>query len=226
MRSHLFVRRGVALALLAAGCATTRPPSPAATGAEPTSEATEQAVALADRARAVVRRCDEEQDATVRAALVREALAAGQGCQQVAPSTPGCDYALALALGVQAREQRATALQVLPTMVRLLGAAAAREPGLDFAGPNRVLAILLVRAPGWPLGPGDAEAGVDSARRAVALSPDHAPNQAALAEALRATGDVAGSEAAARRAVALARKALEAGEPDGARWLREAERLR
>jgi hypothetical protein len=216
---------GLALALLGAGCAATPRPVPPATGEEPTAEAAGQAAALAARARAAVSRCEEEPDAAARQALVREAVEAGQRCEELAPSTPGCDYALALALGVQAREQKASALSKLPTMVRLLRAAAERDPGLDFAGPNRVLAQVLVRAPGWPLGPGDAEAGVESARRAVALAPDHAPNQAALAEALHAAGDEPGAAAAARRAVELARQAVAAGQPEGARWLREAERL-
>ncbi len=226
MRRRPAVTRGVALALLSAACATAQRPGPPATGPEIATGAADQPAALAARARAAVSRSDEEPDAAARSALVREAMEAGQRCEELAPSTPTCDYALALALGVQAREQRATALSTLPAMVKLLRAAAAGEPGLDSAGPNRVLAILLVRAPGWPLGPGDAEAGVESARRAVALFPDHAPNLTALAEALRASGDETGAAAAAQRALALARQAVEAGQPEGPRWLREAERLR
>jgi hypothetical protein len=225
MRKPGALARGLGLALLTAGCGAAQRPGPPTAGPEITADAAEQAAAQAARARTAVSRSDEEKDPAARSALVREAMEAGQRCEELAPSTPGCDYALALALGVQAREQRAAALQTLPTMVRLLRAAADRDPGLDFAGPNRVLAVLLVRAPGWPLGPGDAEAGVASARRAVALAPDHAPNQAALAEALHATGDEPGAAAAARRAVELARQAVAAGEPQGPRWLREAERL-
>jgi len=213
------VAGGAVLALLAGGCATTGPPAPAATST------VESAATLAARARAAVDRTEDEKDAAARSALAREAVEAGERCEQVAPSTPGCDYALALALGVQAREHQATALPILPTMVKLLRAAAELEPGLDFAGPNRVLAILLARAPGWPIGPGDADGAVESARKAVALASDHAPNHSALAEALRATGDEPGATAAARLAVELAKKAVAAATPEGPRWLREAEAL-
>jgi tetratricopeptide (TPR) repeat protein len=143
----------------------------------------------------------------------------------VAPGTAGCDYALALALGVEARAHPTGALQRLPEMVRLLRSADRQEPGLDAAGPSRVLALLLLRAPGWPLGPGDPEAALEAARRAAELAPDHAPNQLALAEALRANGEDAGAVGAARRAVELAKAAARAGDPEAPAWLRDGERL-
>lgn len=211
------------LALALAGCAGAQRPEPPAV--EAGRAGADEADALAIQARAAVTRSEDEKDATARAVLVREAVAAAERCEKLAPSSPRCDYALAIAMGVQAREHLATAIHSLPTMVRLLRAAAAGEPALDSGGPNRVLAILLVRAPSWPLGPGDAEAGLESARRAVALAPDHAPNHSALAEALRAAQDEAGAVAEARLAMALARRAIEDGEPEAPRWLREAERL-
>lgn len=217
------LRAGLLLAL--AGCAGAQRPEPPAAEAARAAGGAEDAAALADQARAAVNRLEREKDGGVRSALAREAVEAGRRCEQVAPSTPGCDYALALALGVHAREHPSTAIQALPGIVKLLRAAAEREPGLDHGGPNRVLAILLVRSPGWPLGPGDVDAGVESARRAVALAPDHAPNHSALAEALRAADDDAGASAAAWRAMELAKQAAAAGEPEASRWLRDAERL-
>lgn len=212
---------GATLLALAAGCAG-RQPAPAPAGGEVDAA---DAPALAGRARAAVHRLDHERDRTQRAALVREAVEAGRRCQRAAPGSAGCDYALALALGVEAREQTSGALQRLPEMVRLLRSAAAQEPGLDAAGPNRVLATVLVRAPGWPLGPGDPEAALESARRAVELAPGHAPNQLALAEALLATEDPEGAASVAGRAVELARQAAAAGDADAAEWLRDGERL-
>ena len=218
----------VAGAVLAvgAGCAS-RQQAPGAgppAGLEATGAAPD-AAALAGRARAAVRRLEQETDGQARKALVAEAVDAGRGCERVAPGTAGCDYALALALGVEAREHPSGALQRLPEMVRLLRSADGQEPRLDAAGPSRVLALLLLRAPGWPLGPGDPEAALDAARRAVELAPDHAPNQLALAEALRAAGDEAGAVGAAQRGVELARLAAAAGDPDAAGWRRDGERL-
>jgi hypothetical protein len=216
----------VVLVLAVAGCAGRQRPEPPAAEPGRAGSGAGEADPLAIQARAAVTRSEKAPDAAARAALVREAMEAAQRCEKLAPDTPRCDYALAIAMGVQARLNLATAIHSLPAMAKLLRAAAAGEPALDSGGPNRVLAILLVRAPNWPLGPGDAEAGLKSARRAVALAPDYAPNHTALAEALRVTDDPAGAAAAARRAVELARKAIEAGEPEATRWLSEAERFK
>jgi len=215
------VRRAasLALALLWSGCAPALRAPPAATG-----EAADSA-ALAAEARALVRRIEREPSGARRAELAAEAVAAGQRCDQAAPATPACDYALALALGVQARERPTTLREGLAQMALRLRRAAAHEPRLDRGGPDRVLAILLVRAPGWPLGPGDPEDGLAAARRAVALDPDHAPNQLALAEALIASGEAGAGRTAARRAAELAEAARASGDPDADGWLREARAL-
>ena len=87
--------------------------------------------------------------------------------------------------------------------------------------PARVRALVLIRAPGWPLGPGDAEAGLVAARRAVALRPQYPPNLLALAEALSKTGDGNGARANYGRArdAALAQPAA----ADRDEWLRTAD---
>jgi hypothetical protein len=111
-------------------------------------------------------------------------------------------------------------------MVEALERAATVEPALDAGGPDRVLALVRLRAPGWPLGPGDAEAGLASAARAVALAPEHPPNQLALAEALARNGRPREAAAAYERALALAREREASGEPDAPEWAAEAERGR
>ena len=57
------------------------------------------------------------------------------------------------------------------------------------------------------------------------LFPDAPANQLALSEALLAGGDRAGSEAAARRGLALARAAAARGERDADEWIRDGEAL-
>jgi hypothetical protein len=105
-------------------------------------------------------------------------------------------------------------------MVQNLDAADAADPNYDNAGPSRVKALVLVRAPGWPIGPGDADSGVVAARRAVSLQPDYPPNVLALAEALGKTGDAVG----ARESYAHARDLASALPPGAQRddWLRYA----
>lgn len=207
--------------LLGAACAAPlRPLPPLSAG---TAAGDPNALAL--QAREAARQTQHEPSADARLALATKAVEAGQRCVQAAPASAECDYALALALGVQARERPSTATQGLKAMVALLQKANELDARMDHGGPARVLALVLVRAPRWPLGPGDPEAGLEAARRAVELFPDHAPNQLALSETLLAAGDQAGSLAAATRGLALARTAALDGEPDAADWVRDGEAL-
>ncbi len=160
-----------------------------------------------------------------RAALSVSAVQAGQLCLRRAPASAACDYGLALALGVQARERPRTVTEGLKLMVRRLRRAAAEDASIDRAGPERVLALVLVRAPQWPMGPGDPEVGLAEARKAAARFPEFPPNQLALSEALIANGLVEDGRAAARRSIALAKARGDAGDPDARDWLREAEDL-
>ncbi len=216
------MRRGPLVLLLgAAACAAPlRELPPSAAGA-----VAEDPAALAVQAREAARQTQHEPSADARLALATKAVEAGQRCVQAAPASAECDYALALALGVQARERPSTATQGLKTMVELLQKANGLDARLDHGGPARVLALVLVRAPGWPLGPGDPEAGLKSARQAAELFPDYPPNQLALSEALLSADDQAGSRTAAGRGLELARAAAAAGERDADDWVRDGEAL-
>jgi hypothetical protein len=169
---------------------------------------------------------EHEPDAAVRAELATSAVQVGQWCQRRAPADPACDYQLALGLGQQARERQSTALDGVDRMIELLRKTIAADPALDEAGPHRALALVLLRAPGWPAGPGDAEAALVEARAAAALRSEYPPNPLVLAEALARNGDADGAAAALGRGEALARARREAGDPDAAEWLVEAARLR
>lgn len=85
-----------------------------------------------------------------------------------------------------------------------------------------MLALVLLRAPSWPLGPGDPEAALAEAREAARRFPDAADNQLALGEALAANGSRGGARAAYTRALALATAARGAGDLDAAGWVAEA----
>lgn len=182
------------------------------------------AAALIGATRAKVWLVDHEPDPKARDALAVAAVHTAQWCGRLAPEDPRCDYWLAIAVGIQAREVRQTAEDGLKTMVAALDRAIERDPTYDRAGPERVLALVLLRAPGWPLGPGDPESGLDEARKAVALDPDYPPNQLALAEALAATKHKEESRATYAKALALAKTAAAAGDPDAASWVEEARR--
>lgn len=95
------------------------------------------------------------------------------------------------------------------------------DTGYDNAGPLRVQALVLIKAPGWPLGPGDPDAGATAARRAVNLAPQYPPNVLALAEALSKTGDNPGALENYRRARQLAQALAPSPERDA--WLAQAD---
>jgi hypothetical protein len=216
--------------LMAAGCRTPPAPTPAA----PTAPATEPspapaspavpAASVQDLAAAVAagaKRSDGEPDSNVRAQLAEQADADAQACLARAPHAAACLYAHALALGLQARAHPMRAGELLNTMLVSLTDAEAADASYDQAGPARVRALVLIRAPGWPLGPGDAAAGLTAARRAADLQPQYPPNLLALAEALAKSGDATGARAAYQRARAAAQMQPPGAERDG--WLREAD---
>jgi hypothetical protein len=166
-------------------------------------------------------RSDVENDSSIRNQLAADALRDAQACLERAPKEAACLYYHAIALGLKARAHPLQANEALKSMLEELGAAEAADPEYDQAGPARVKALVLVKAPAWPLGPGDAETGLASARRAVALRSQYPPNVLALAEALAKTGDPRGAQDAYRQA-----RELSQGLPpshDREAWLRQAE---
>jgi hypothetical protein len=179
---------------------------------------------LVGATRAFVWLADHESDPELRKTTAGQAVDAGQLCEQREPRSPECPYWLAIALGVQARERRSTGLDAVDLMVERLQAVIERDPGLDHGGPHRVLALVYLRAPSWPAGPGDPDLGLDQARLAIAQAPDYAPNRLCLAEALVATEDPESGRQEYEAAARLAHEWLDRGVPDAAEWLEEAER--
>jgi hypothetical protein len=164
---------------------------------------------------------EHEVDAAVRGQLAADASSQAEACLATEPRAGACLYGHAIALGLETRAHPVHAGESLKRMLADLDAAEAADPGFDEAGPARVRALVLTRAPGWPLGPGDPAAGVVAARRAAELRPQYPPNLLALAEALAKSGDAAGGRVTYRQA----RDAAAALPPSSGRdeWLREAD---
>jgi hypothetical protein len=176
-----------------AGCNTplTRPAAP------PSSMTVEQ---LAAAVAADARRSELETDSKIRDQLAADAIQNARACLQRAPQAAACLYYDGVALGLKARAHPLQANEALKSMLEALSSAEAADPKYDQAGPARVKALVLIKAPAWPLGPGDPEAGLAAARRAAELRPDYPPNVLALAEALAKTGDAQGAVDTYRRA--------------------------
>jgi hypothetical protein len=204
----------VVTAVTLAGCKAP-PTRPAAALAAMTVEQFAAAVA-ADAGRS-----DTETDAKIREQLAADAIQNAQACLARAPQAAACLYYDGIALGLKARAHPLQANEALKSMLQALSGAEAADPAYDHAGPARVQALVLVKAPAWPLGPGDPEAGLTAARRAVALRPDYPPNVLALAEALAKSGDTHGAQDAYRRARDLTQQVPPSHDRDD--WLRQSD---
>jgi hypothetical protein len=159
---------------------------------------------LAAAVAADAQRSDTETDSKIREQLAADALQNAQACLARAPRAAACLYYDGVAFGLKARAHPLQASEALKSMLEALSSAEAADPAYDQAGPARVQALVLIKAPAWPLGPGDPEAGLAAARRAIALRPDYPPNVLALAEVLAKSGNTQGAVDAYRRARDLA----------------------
>jgi len=146
-------------------------------------------------------------DDAARAAAFERGARTAQLALDLDPAPAEAHYYYALNLGLLARERPSTGVESIKAMLFHLEQALAVDPELDQAGPRRTLALVYLRAPGWPTSVGDEEAGLEQARRAAATAPGYPMNQLVLAEALVANG----LEDEARAALALARELLAAG---------------
>jgi len=183
----------------------------------------EQTESLIGAVRAQAWLADRMERPDARRAAATEAVRAGQWCEQRDPDSAACAYWLAVALGVQARERRSTALDGLDEMIARLDRAIRLDPAQDFAGPERVAALVRLRAPGWPTGPGDPDLGLELAQRAAERFPDYPPNLLCLAEAWEATEQPDRAAECYRRAFDLARERFESGQVEARHWMDEAQ---
>jgi hypothetical protein len=149
---------------------------------------------------------DRSSDAAERTRLLAAATQNAQQCVAMAPQSGACHYAQAQVLGLTARERPAQAVSRLKDMLVSLAQAEALDPGFDHAGPARLSAVVLMRAPGWPLGPGDPDAAVVAAQRAVDRDAAYPPNLISLAQAQAKTD----ATSAARATFAKAHLAVQA----------------
>jgi hypothetical protein len=198
------------LPLLACTVPVRPPPAP------PQASNAELAAAIA----ADARKSEREADPHVRAELAAAARRDADACMAQAPAAAACLFGRGVALGLDAREHPARAAAILNDMLATLARAEAIDPSYDDAGPARVQALVWIRAPGWPLGPGDPERGLAAARRAAALRPGYPPNWLAVAEAQAKIGAAAEARASYARAREVAARFPDT--PERADWLAEA----
>jgi hypothetical protein len=176
------VMRPVALlaVLLLAACAV---PRPAAQPATTTGGAVLTPQQLLAAVQSDAERIDQVQDSTQRAQLLDAATLSAQQCLALSADHASCQYAQAQVLGLTAREHPLQAAALLKQMLAYLSKAESLDPALDHAGPARLTAVVLLRAPPWPLGPGDVDGAVVAAQRSVQRDSTYPPNLITLAQA-------------------------------------------
>lgn len=128
-------------------------------------------------------RIEQTTDSAQRAQLLAAATTSAQQCLAVAADDALCQYAQAQVLGLTAREHPVQAVALLKQMLADLTKAESLDPALDHAGPARLAAVVLLRAPPWPLGPGDVDGALVAAQRAVQRDSTYPPNLITLAQA-------------------------------------------
>ena len=139
-----------------------------------------------------------------------------------APDDAGAAFLHSLNLGLYLHARGMMAVGRLSELVATLKVAGVK-PAQDEGGPLRVLGLLYVKAPGWPVGPGDLDAALEILHRAVREYPDHPLNHLYLAYALWDAGE----RDRARDELVRARELCQA-ERFGdwaARWQQEADQL-
>jgi len=111
-------------------------------------------------------------------------------------------YYRARSIGMLADIERGLkALGRVKEMAKSLERAIPLDEKFDAAGPRRLLGLLLLNAPGWPLSIGDRKAADRHIRRAVELVPEYPENQTALGELLFSQKDKDGARAAMKKAL-------------------------
>jgi hypothetical protein len=168
----------LAVSLLAA-CAVPRPaPQPVTAGAAVLPP--QQLLAAVQSDADLI---DQTKDSAQRAQLLAAATTSAQQCLARSADDALCQYAQAQVLGLTAREHPVQAVALLKQMLADLSKAEGLDPALDHAGPARLAAVVLLRAPPWPLGPGDVDGALAAAQRAVQRDSTYPPNLITLAQA-------------------------------------------
>jgi len=181
--------RGIGvLTVLALGACAALGPAPKSTPAGPAAVSTLNAAQLLTAVQADADRIDQSKDPAEHKQLLAAATLSAQQCLAQYPNTAACQYGQAQVQGLTARERPLEAVSLLKDMLASLTKAESLDPALDHAGPARLTAVVLLRAPPWPLGPGDVDSAVTAAQRAVKLDPAYPPNLITLAQAQAKSG--------------------------------------
>lgn len=153
---------------------------------EPSSLEAALAVAQASNALADLSTNDAEATGHIERALaVLKSHPLPGGASSIPTQQVGMYHFLsAEALGLRVRSQGTSAIQLLPTIVEESELAVKLTPAFEDGAAQRLLGTLLVKAPAWPQGPGDADRGMKILQDAMEHFPARAEGYIHYADVL------------------------------------------
>lgn len=114
----------------------------------------------------------------------RKGRAAAEAAITHFPESGLAHYLAAYLTGLEAERAPWRGLLLVPVIEREAARAAVLNPGVDRAGPDRMLGELYLRAPAFPISVGDSRKAVTHYQRAVSRVPSAPENRLGLAESL------------------------------------------
>jgi tetratricopeptide (TPR) repeat protein len=147
---------------------------------------------LVQLARAIFDRAEFARNDDEREQLAQRGIAAARHALSLQSTNAAAHYWLALDLGQLARTKSFGALKLVREIESEFLRAAALDPHVDFAGPDRGVGQLYRDAPGWPTSVGSRKKAREHLERAVELHPEFPENQLALLESFEQWADRAG----------------------------------
>jgi tetratricopeptide (TPR) repeat protein len=130
---------------------------------------------------------------TDKASRLADARTGRQLAESAVRRQPGsglAHYLYAYLTGLEAENDPLRGLELVPFIEREARLAAELSPLIDYAGPDRMLGELYLRAPGMPISIGDVERAIACYRRALTMAPGFAENRLGLVETLLKAGNV------------------------------------
>ncbi|HUI06572.1 MAG TPA: tetratricopeptide repeat protein [Verrucomicrobiae bacterium] len=141
--------------------------------------------AQCEAAQALAFVAENETNVNVRREVAKSGVVAARRARALKPEGVEGHYYYAIDVGLLADADRLYGLKAVGEMEPALRRAIELDERYDFAGPLRVLGVLLLRSPGPPTSIGSPRKGLRLLQRAVELFPDYPENYLYLAEALR-----------------------------------------
>jgi len=211
-------------------CPETRPGNrgyivggPRVSPVEPVVPAPKDFDALIRAAQAAAATAENDPQPAKRIEAAKRGILAAHQARELQPERVEGHYWYALNVGLLADADRAYGLNAVTEMEAALKRAAELDERYDYAGPLRVLGILLLRTPAPPVSIGSPRKGLRLLQRAVELFPDYPENYLYLGEALRETGRTGEAKSVWQKGRALPAPADRQAE--ATRWQQEFDRL-